>query len=69
MSEPTTITVERRSDDFMAFLNGNRSLWGCGRTEAIAVLDVLRAHAVDAGVTVHIPTFTETTRNPGNPAL
>ena len=53
----------------MAFLNGNGSLWGCGRTEAIAILDVLRAHAVDAGVTIHMPTFTETTRNPGNPAL
>jgi hypothetical protein len=55
MSQPISITVERRSGDFMAFIDDNRRLWSCGKTEAAAVLDVLCTHGADVGVVVQLP--------------
>jgi hypothetical protein len=40
------LTVERRNSDYIAFLNGDRKIWGCGRTEASAVWSCLNANPI-----------------------
>lgn len=39
------IIVERRQDDYMAYLNGDKKLWGCGKTPDLAVISLIRNHA------------------------
>ena len=39
------ITVVKRSNDYMAFINDNRRLWGCGRSPKAAIGDVVIHHA------------------------
>ena len=38
------ITVEKRNDDYMAFINDDRRLWGCGRSPKVAIGDVVMHH-------------------------
>lgn len=42
--EITTITVEQRSDDYQAFLNGDRTLWESGRHPNDAMGNLIRTH-------------------------
>lgn len=44
------IDVEQRSGDFMAFLNGDRRLWGAGKNVYEAVGSAVWAHAARHGI-------------------
>ncbi len=47
--------VEKRGDDFMAYLEGDRKIWGAGKTVAEAVFDVI-LHCPEAfGVNIQLP--------------
>lgn len=39
-----TIIVEKRWDDYIAYLEGHREIWGCGEDFDSAVGDLVRAH-------------------------
>jgi hypothetical protein len=39
-----SIVITQRSDDFHACLEGVPEIWGCGKTESAAVLDLLESH-------------------------
>jgi len=39
------IIIEERADDFMAYLKGNKAVWGCGPTKAAAIKDLKGAHS------------------------
>jgi hypothetical protein len=54
-----TIHVQRRDHDFIAWLNDDRSLYGCGSSEQYAIGDALWTRAQREGVTGH----------PANPSL
>lgn len=38
------ILVERRSEDYMAYLEGHREIWGCGKDYDSAIGDLIRSH-------------------------
>lgn len=38
------IIVERRTDDYMAFLEGRRDMWGCGQSIDSAVGSLISSH-------------------------
>ena len=39
-----TITVVKRSSDFIAYIDGDKSLWGCGKSPNEAVASVVYSH-------------------------
>jgi len=39
-----TIIIEKRTDDYMAYLEGHPEIWGCGRDSDSAVGDLIRSH-------------------------
>lgn len=43
------ITVVKRTDDYMAFINDDRRLWGCGRSPKAAIGDVVMHHSETLG--------------------
>ena len=45
-AKPTTITIEGRSGDYMAYLNGDTRLWSSGKSEAEAIGAVLLSHVL-----------------------
>lgn len=46
------ITIEKRANDYMAFVNDDRKKWGCGPTENAAIGEVVRTWGADLGVTL-----------------
>jgi hypothetical protein len=38
------IIIEQRGDDFAAHLEGNRGIWGSGKTPDSAIGNMVRAH-------------------------
>lgn len=57
MSGIQRIDVEERltADDWMAYLNGDRKLWGCGRTQEAAIGSAILGyyHLVPEGIHLH----------------
>lgn len=47
------IIIEKRHDDFIAYLKGNREIWGCGKTydEAIGNMIKTRKEKFDIEIT------------------
>jgi len=39
-----TIIIEKRKDDYMAYLEGHREIWGCGKDSDSAIGDLISAH-------------------------
>jgi hypothetical protein len=54
-----TIVLERRPSDVMAYLKGNKAVWGCGRSATEAIGDVVLSHADAFGLVVEVdlPSF------------
>jgi hypothetical protein len=52
---PRKIIVEERSHDWMAFLEGQRGIWGCGRTPYEAIGNCVNAHREMFGIGVQFP--------------
>lgn len=46
------ITVVKRSSDFMAYLDGNKALWGCGKSPGEAVASVVYSHQRETGIAI-----------------
>lgn len=44
IKKPVVILVERRSSDVLAFIEGNRSLWDCGKSAAEAIGNLVITH-------------------------
>ena len=44
------ITVEKRSEDYMAFVNDDRRIWGCGKSPQEAIGDVIMSHVATIGM-------------------
>ena len=40
-----TIMIQKRAEDFKAFLQDDAGVWGCGMTSDAAVGDLVRSHA------------------------
>jgi len=49
------ITIEWRSHDVMAYFDGNRARWGCGKTVDEAIGDLVRTNAKAMGLYVKVP--------------
>lgn len=49
------ITIEGRSNDYLAYLNNDKRRWGRGTTINAAIGDVLRTHAQELGIEVEYP--------------
>lgn len=47
-----TIVLERRTSDVMAYLKGNKAVWGCGRTAVEAIGSLVRSHTEAFGLAV-----------------
>ena len=47
-----TITVEKRSSDYMAYINGNTALWGSGSTPDDAIGNAIRSHRERMGIEI-----------------
>lgn len=47
-----TIVLECRSSDVMAYLKGNKAIWGCGRSRGEAIGNLVLNHAVVFGLVV-----------------
>jgi hypothetical protein len=45
-----TVVVERRPDDYMAYLQGHKTIWGCGKSISEAIGDVIQSHPESFGV-------------------
>lgn len=46
------ITVVKRNSDYMAYLDGNEALWGCGKSPDVAVASVIYAHQKETGLKI-----------------
>ena len=44
------ITVEKRSEDYMAFVNDDRRIWGCGKSPQEAIGDAIMSHVAMIGM-------------------
>lgn len=40
----THIIVEKRSDDYRAYIKYNKAIWGCGKTINAAIGDLMSSH-------------------------
>ncbi len=38
------IIIEKRSDGYMAFLEGHPEIWGCGKDPDDAIMDLISSH-------------------------
>jgi len=38
------IVVLKRTNDYQAYLEGNRAIWGCGQTPSAAIGDLINSH-------------------------
>jgi hypothetical protein len=50
MENKMKITVEKRSEDYMAFVNDDRRIWGCGKSPQEAIGDVIMSHVATIGM-------------------
>ena len=46
------ITVVKRVSDYMAYLDGNKALWGCGKSPNEAVASVVYSHQRETGIEI-----------------
>ena len=46
------ITIEKRSDDWMAYLDGDRRIWDCGRSPQSAIGNLVLSHQENMGIEV-----------------
>ncbi len=57
MSEPIqkiTISIRKRSFDWMAYLNGDRRKWECAKSPEEAIGKLIQSHAKELGITVEL---------------
>lgn len=47
-----TITITKRADDYHAHIDGDKRLWGCGRTPREAVGSVVWTHGDRLGIDI-----------------
>jgi len=47
-----SITIQKRSDDYIAYLNNDPKLWGCGSTPNAAIGDVIHTHYKELNVKI-----------------
>lgn len=50
------LVVTRRSDDYHVCINGNQTLWGCGKSIDEAIGDCVRTHSDELGIEIEYPT-------------
>ena len=41
-----SIVIEKRSHDYMAYVENNKTIWGCGKDEKSAIGDLISTHSV-----------------------
>lgn len=46
------IIVEKRIDDFIAYIEGDRTIWGCGNTKNAAIGNLVSTHQDVFGIQV-----------------
>lgn len=46
------IIVEKRSDDYMAYIEGRKEIWGCGKDFDSAIGDLVRTHQKEFNVDI-----------------
>lgn len=49
------IIVIQRSEDFQAYIEGNKAVWGCGETQAEAIGDLVISHSTIIGLEIELP--------------
>ncbi len=49
------IIIEKRPDDYMAYLDGRKGIWGCGTTYDEAIGDMIRAHKDEFNLEIIYP--------------
>ena len=49
------IVIEKRTDDYIAFLEGNRDIWGNGPTPRSAIGNLITVHGEVFGLVVIYP--------------
>ena len=49
------IVVEKRSDDYMAYLESDKAIWGCGSTVVEAVGELIYFHPEVFNINVQNP--------------
>lgn len=50
------LVVTRRSDDYHVCINGDKTLWGCGKTIDEAIGSCVRSHRDRLGIKIEYPT-------------
>lgn len=45
MEKLKQIIVEKRANDYMAYINDHKGLWGCGKHPAIAIGEAIKNHS------------------------
>ncbi len=55
----STIVVDKRPDDYIAYLDGRKEVWGCGASAYEAIGNLVNGHAHIFGVTMDRRYMTE----------
>lgn len=50
-----TIHLEQRASDWMAYFNGDKKLWDCGKTPNEAIANLIRTHGDRMGIVLEWP--------------
>jgi hypothetical protein len=46
------IIVEKRSDDFIAYIEGHKELWECGKYRSVAIGNLIITHPDKFGIEI-----------------